>query len=210
METIRKWLAVIAMIVLIGTIARDVYVRWIEPRGSVLDKYREPVEDQIAKAGSLEELVRLFEPAHAKVEQAEKEEREKGAKDQDDYRKHGREPYKSEQQLRSAIQTWESQAREIYRLRVYWDVGFALVGIGVILTRRKMPWPGLALLVVGFSEAIYWTTPTYFGSSPEFDRLLVNQIVLLALSLALLVAVVWLLGIFRTGQKNSEGGVAAR
>jgi hypothetical protein len=54
----------------------------------------------------------------------------------------------------------------------------------------------LTLLIAGFSEFIYWTSPTFLGSTREFDRLLENKFVFSLLSLVLLMVVIWFLRIF--------------
>jgi len=106
------------------------------------------------------------------------------------------EPYKSEHALRDAITEWETKAKELRELRFYWIVGVALCALGLAINRLNR-WFGVSLLIAGFSEIIYWTSPTLLGANTrEFDRLLVNKFALSLVSLAFLIIVVWLTGIF--------------
>ena len=51
-------------LLVIGTqTLRHVYVKWIEPTGSVLDAYRDPVEKDISKSNDLDELVAHYKKA---------------------------------------------------------------------------------------------------------------------------------------------------
>ena len=52
-------------------------------------------------------------------------------------------------------------------------------------------------MIAGFSEFIYWTSPTFLGSATrEFDRLLLNKLVFSLASLVLLGLAIYLLGVF--------------
>lgn len=57
-------------------------------------------------------------------------------------------------------------------------------------------------MIAGFSEIIYWTSPTFLGSNTrEFDRLLVNKLALSAVSLALLGLAIRFLRVFAEERK---------
>ena len=72
MKATRTALFVIAFLIIGSQTFRHAYVRWLEPRGSVLDKYAAAGEKQAASAKSLEELAALYDQAHKKVEEYEK------------------------------------------------------------------------------------------------------------------------------------------
>lgn len=98
--------------------------------------------------------------------------------------------------LREAINDWEARSKEIGALRFYWFIGLGFLVGGFLLYRKLNRWLGLTLLIAGFSEFIYWTSPTFFGGPREFDRLLVNKFCFSLASLVLLITVIWSLRIF--------------
>ena len=105
--------------------------------------------------------------------------------------------------LREAIVEWESKWKEIHALRFYWLLGFAFFLLGIVIYQKRSRWFGLALLIAAFSEFIYWTSPTFIGATREFDRLLVNKLVLSAVSFALLLAAIRMFGIFSEREEVS-------
>jgi len=64
------------------------------------------------------------------------------------------------------------------------------------------PWFGLTIVISAFSEIIYWTSPTFLGSTREFDRLLIDKFVLSAVSFVMLNVAVWFLRIFSEENKG--------
>ena len=194
MKALEKTLAIIAFLILVSQTVRHAYMLWLEPRGSVLDKYDQPVKNEITNASSLDELVRRYDAAYKKAEEARAQ--QSNANEGFDYRLQQKEPYKSERLLRDAITDWERRAKEIREVRFYWAVGLALFLLGILSYKKLNRWLGLTLLITGFSEIIYWTSPTFFGPTREFDRLLGNKLVLSVISLVLLLVVIWLNRIF--------------
>jgi hypothetical protein len=196
-------LAIVACLFLIGQPVRHAYVLWLEPRDSVLDKYDQPLKAEIAAARSVEELVGRYDPVRKEVDRVKAERRAADPKvsfeDVQDT-----EPFRSEGSLRQAIQSWEERAQEIHSLRFYCGVGLALVLLGLTSYLRFNPWLGMTLLIVGFSELIYWTSPSFISPTIEFDRLLVNKLVLSVVSLAVSAATIRLLGAFSRAERESR------
>jgi hypothetical protein len=95
--------------------------------------------------------------------------------------------------LKAAIQDWEKKSGEIHELRFFWFSGLFFLIAGVVSYRGGRVWLGLSLLFAAFSEMIYATSPSFFGSSTEFDRLLGNKLLFSALSLLLLLLTALLL-----------------
>jgi len=160
------------------------------------------MKGQIDAATSLDELLRRYDPVRKQVDSAKKEASEAGKErpSNDEI-----EPYKSEKMLREAINQWEERAKEIHAIRFYWLVGLVLSVLGLLTYSKLNRWLGVSLLIAGFSELIYWTSPTFLGSTQEFDRLLANKLALSAFSLILLFAVTWLLEIFaEKGEDSSQ------
>ena len=195
MKVLQKILAIVAFLVLAPQTVRHAYMLWLEPRGSVLDKYDQPMKDQIDAAASLDELVRRYEPLRKQADLA-KQELSKTGKELSFRDRTEEEPYKSEQMLGEAIKQWEVRSKETHELRFYWLVGLVISVLGLITYTTWNRWFGLTLLITGFSEFIYWTSPTFLGGTREFDRLLANKLALSAVSLVLLIAAIRFLGIF--------------
>lgn len=204
MRALQRTLAILACLFLVVQTVRHAYVLWLEPRDSVLDRYDRPLKDQVAAARSVDELVTRYDLVRREVDRVKADRRAADPKatfeDVQDT-----EPFKSEASLREAIQSWEERAKEIHSLRFYWLVGLALAVLGAASYLRVNPWVGMTLLIAGFSEVIYWTSPTFLGAvTREFDRLLVNKLVLSLVSLALLAVTIRLLGAF--GEVEREAG----
>ena len=210
MNILQKSLGVIALVVLAAQTVRHSYLLWLEPRGSVLDAYDQPLRDQVASARSLDELVALYEPVRKQVDEAKKQ--AVSGRDDKAYLTefYEQEPFKSEASLRQAIQDWEAKAKELRSLRFYWSVGFCLLLVGAALFRFANQWLGIALEILAFSEFIYWTSPSYFGGpGREFDRLLSGKLTLSLLSLALLLALIWFQGVFANVSRTKQTPAAA-
>ena len=197
MRGLEKTIVVLAFLALISQTIRHAYMLWFEPRESVLDRFDKPKSD-IAAATSLDELVRHYEAAHKQAEDARQKVREERSKNGEAavYPGWADEPYKSEHELESAIKDWEQKDKEIRELRFFWTIGLVLLVIGVVIYKRLNRWIGFTLIIAALSEFIYWCSPTFFGGTKEFDRLLWNKLVLSVVSLALLGVVVWMIGVF--------------
>ena len=196
MKTLLRTLAILASLYLVVQTVRHTYVLWFEPRASVLDKFDRPLKDEIAAAVSVDDLLRRYEPVRTEADRikAQRHAADPKALFADEQET---EPFKSEVALKAAIANWEQRAKEIHALRFYWGVGLLLAGIGLACYMRRRRWLGVTLLIVAFSEIIYWTSPTFFGGGmQEFDRLVANKLTLSVVSLALLAFVIRLLGVF--------------
>lgn len=195
MKVLEKTIVVLAFLALVSQSIRHAYMLWSEPRNSVLDKYDKPAKSDIAAATSLDELVRRYEPLRKQADEV-RQERLKAEKPLSYAEERDTEPFKSEQELKQAITEWEEKAKEMRELRFFWTVGLLLLVLGMVIYKRVNRWFGLTLLIAGLSEFIYWTSPTFFGGTREFDRLLWNKLVLSLVSLVLLMAVIRLNRIF--------------
>jgi len=201
MNALQKTLAIIAFLILTTQTVRHAYLLWLEPRTSVLDKYEQPLRGQIADAASLAELVGRYDPVRKEADKArhEREELLKTTKEPPPYiNELTDEPYKSEQMLHDAIVDWEQKSKQIREIRFYWSAGMAFFLLGLFIYRRSGRWLGFTLVIAGFSEIIYWTSPTFLGagSTHEFDRLLVNKLAFSVVSLVALAVAIWFLDIF--------------
>jgi hypothetical protein len=203
MKVLLKTFAIIAFLALASQTVRHAYMLWFESRGSVLDKYDQPVKEQITEATSLDQLLGRYDAMHKQVESAKQERAQKG-EDVSTLEYSNDEPFKSEKKLRDAITQWEETAKEIHEMRFYCLIGFFLLVGGSITYRRLNRWFGITLMIAGFSEFIYWTSPTFLDQTREFDRLLANKLALSAIALVLLIAGILYLRVFAERDESSR------
>jgi len=199
MKALQTTLFVIAFVVLGTQSVRHAYVKWIEPRTSVLHAYRDPVDTAIASATTLQDLVTLYERARNDVRQYE---RKASNPEVPLHERHSTEPYATESKLREEIENWEARTKNIFELRFFWGLGLLSVGLGVLSRWKWNAWLGMAAIISGFSEMAYWTSPLFrYRTVPEFERLLGDKLVLSFISWGLLVTL-WLL-IDKWGKERS-------
>jgi len=202
LNALQKTLAIVALLVLVSQTVRHAYVLWLEPRNSVLDKYDRPLKDEISAATSLDQLLSRYDQAHTDAEAARKEASKNG---EPEYKLAQTEPFKSERALHEAISQWEARSKEIHALKFYWLVGVALSALGMLIYILRRRWLGLTFLIAGFTEIIYWTSPTFLGiSTREFDRLLCYKLAFSVVSLVLLLLVIMTQGIFSQADAQTE------
>ena len=198
MKALQTVVFVIAMLVLTTQAVRHVYVRFIEPRTSALDKYDlTETQKAIKSAESLDELLAQYEPARKQSDDLdlelkgleENKTRDEIAVIREKFRDQPKEEYKRESDLKKAVQDWEEKSQEILELRVFWAFGFALLLLGTLLFTWGRDWVGMSLVIPGMIEMIWWTCPSFrFAGSPlEFDRLLINKLVFTLVTMALLI-----------------------
>ena len=194
MRGFQKTLFLLAMFVLVTQTVRHVYVKWFEVRTSVLDQYtKNATAREIDRAESLEELLAKYGPAKEKTDELDRQSKGMSEEEQKKFRSEHTEEYRKEAQVGAAIRDWEAKSREIRELRIFWACGLGLVVLGAAFYWRGGWWLGMAMLVPGFTEMIWWTSPSlgWGGARLEFDRLLSNKLVFSTASLLLLSAA-WL------------------
>lgn len=197
MKPLLRTLAILAALALTTQTVRHAYLLWFEPRSSAMDKYDRPLKNEIEAAGSLDELVERYDIARKDVDRVKAERRV--ANPQAEFSaEQDSEPFRSERALREAVTSWEDKAKEVRSLRFYWCVGFLFSVVGLLFYRSVNAWAGLTFMIIGFSEAVYWTSPTFLGAATrEFDRLLVHKLALSLISIVALAFAINVLRIFR-------------
>jgi len=194
--------ALATMFVLTTQGIRHLYVRYIEPRASVLDRFEKTDTGKaIAQAASLDELVGRYEPVHEKVRilDAEMQKNLAGIGDSDEYqlyekkfRQAHKSEYEQEAQLSSAIREWEGNSAKILEVRAFWIAGALLLIPGGILMARGAYWLGLSFIIPSVVEMLWWSSPSlsFSGCPKEFDRLLENKLLLTVITFVI-VLVLW-------------------
>jgi hypothetical protein len=199
MNALKKTLFIVALVSVTAYTIRHVYYKWFQQRESVLDKYENSLTSQIKSAESLDQLLKLYDDAKKKIEVYEAD---KSNPSVETGRQRWTEPYKTEVELKEAIQEWEKKSAEIFELRFYWMVGLLLLIVGYIVFRKVNGWLGLTIIIVGFTEQVYWTSPSFIsGSGVEYDRLLSNKLLFSVATLVLLILVAFFT---ETLKNNSE------
>jgi len=211
MKALQIVVFVLAMLVLATLVVRHVYVRFIEPRTSVLDKYDQTeTQKAIKSSGSLDELLTQYDPARKQSDDLDKQlkgmEKNKTSDAiegiRENFKDEHKQEYDRESDLKRAIREWEEKSKEILELRVFWAFGFALFLIGTLLQARRPAWLGMSLVIPGIIEMIWWTCPSFrFAGSPlEFDRLLMNKLVFTLITIVVLIG--WWAIVTNTRKQN--------
>ena len=204
MRTLRIVILLLALLVLTTQAARHIYVRYIEPRTSVLDRFNETdAKKVIQEATVLADIVKEYEPARERVDSLNKDlKQELATKTRDEYYMHEqkwkedhKKEYEREAELKEAIQEWENRSKDILELRVFWSFGLVFFLAGAAMLKSGNKWLGMAFLIPGIVEMIWWTSPSFriTGSPLEFDRLLNNKLLFTFATLAVLL-VFWIMG----------------
>jgi hypothetical protein len=199
MKALKITVFLLAVLVLTTQFARHIYVRYLEPRGSVLDTYEQTETKKAIKgATSLDELVSRYDVAKKRVDELDKQKKKSEAnmsrddRDvlRDKFGEEHKEDYERESDLKRAVHEWEKRSEETYELRVFWLFGFVFLLGGAILLVKGREWLGMAFIVPGIIEMIWWTSPSFrFAGSPiEFERLLMNKLAFTLITLVLVIA----------------------
>lgn len=187
MRTFQAIFGMFALLIVASQTYRHVYVRWIEPRESVLDQFDQTKQD-ISAAKTIDELLALYRPVREKVREADAKIYEHDGDSKIRYQRELEEPYKSETQLRSAIHEWEDHHRKLVELHFFWWAGFMTVCGGFLTFSLGRRWLGLSAFVLGYLEMIWATCPSFptFGYPLEFEQLLTFKVCYSMISLILL------------------------
>jgi hypothetical protein len=199
-KTFERILFLIAFLFTDVYTTRHIYLRWLAPTTSVLDEFRSETETAITSAEELRQLLKKYRPSREAVRQLEQ--RNVG-KPPDQWRFEDQEPFKTEASLRAAIEEWEAKQREIFEMRVYWTFGLIAAVAGLIVHERSSKWLGLALIITGFAEMIWWCSPAWFSqATAETDRLLNNKLILSIVTFVILIISARALGLIRDTNAN--------
>lgn len=220
MNGLKITILILSLLVLMTQGARHIYVRYIEPRISALDQFEDSdAKKVIRSAKSLSEIMSEYEPARRRVDELNKElKTQLSEQTRDEYymyeqkwREDHREEYKREEELKSAVKDWENRSKEILELRVFWSFGFSFFLLGAFLISRERGWIGLAMIIPGIVEMVWWTSPSFrfVGSPLEFDRLLNNKLGFTIATILVLV-VAWILDRSKEHQDLPRGAAGYR
>ncbi len=203
MNALKKTLFIIAMVSASAYTIRHAYYLWFQPRDSVLDKYAEKIADDIKNAASLDQLLAMYDAAHQNVKAYEADKTHASVPP---HQRGDVEPYRTREKLEGAIRDWEYKTRETFQLRFFWAVGLVLTAGGYLLYKKSNAWLGLATIIVGFTEQIYWSSPTFLGGAVvEYEVLLANKFALSLATVAILIIAAFLTETL-IGSRNQGAG----
>jgi hypothetical protein len=189
---ILRVLFVIGMIILCAWIIHHSYNQWFQSEKSVLDKYKEQADEDLIKAGSLDDLLRKYDEAHKKVKAYESNKANPILSLEE---RLNTEPYKSKIILQDEIQSRESDARKLFKVRYYWFMGLVFSLSGLVFYRKFNELLGMSLMIVGFTEMIAITEPVRYDGS--FGDLTTNKLVLSFITIIMLIISSYLLSIMK-------------
>ena len=192
MKALKITFLIIFMFVCLIQTVRHVYVRFNYDRPSVLNNYDEDQTDRYIKNSESLELLRVkFDSVNQAIKIIEKG---KTSHELDSLRRENDKLYDAEYDYRSAIQNWESKEEELREVIVFWLAGLFLLVLGAILYYKNLKWLGIALIIPGLTEMIWWSSPqmTSSGATLEFLKLLSTKLILSFISLITL-ASIWML-----------------
>jgi hypothetical protein len=189
----RIFLAIVGLLLLLALGSQAIrhgFWRWTAAHRSALEPFAETTEQRIAESRSIDELVELYAAAHQKVQQ---EMQREDNQTENEYERREREPYKSEQLLKNAIETWESHKLQVYEVQFLWWSGALICVAGALVLRNVEWWLGLSLMILGFVEMTYATCPSFsLGTADvEFLRLLTHKLCYSLAAVAMLLFVWW-------------------
>ena len=176
-------LFLIANVIFITQSARHVHQLMFGAQPSMLDEFNS--ETQRARAETRTDA--LLSDYRMVEEEIRKLEKGKRHQEVQDIQQQHVELYGKRNALRTEISEREAKTRELRDVWLFSVVGIVLIVAGDGLFRRCVVWPGLALLVSGFSILEYWCSPTFFGGAvAEFRMLTLSKVALTLLGLFLL------------------------
>lgn len=190
MKTTLTVLFVLAALVSSTQTFRHVYVKWIEPKNSILDEFRDETESNISEAKTLDDLVILYREATKEVKKYESDSDNSKI---DHYDRRHTEPYETQYKIEEEINNREYDAKQLFKLVFYWFCGLVSLLIGIVAFIKINRWLGVSGIIVGFSEMLCWTSPLFHNRllSQQFEYLLNYKLIFSAITWILLITL-WL------------------
>jgi hypothetical protein len=187
MKALQITLFILANIVFITQSGRDVHQLIWGSQPSILDQF--DLEKANARSEKKAEvLVAEYRSVNDEIRALEKG---KGWKEVQDIQQEHQDLYQKKEALHSEISERETKKREFRDVWIFTAFGAVLVVLGTVLYRLRVVWPGLSIVIAGFTVFEYWASPSFFGGAgAEFHALLVSKTVLTFIALIALY-IVW-------------------
>lgn len=179
MKNLQITLFIIASVIFSTQTIRHMHLYFYGTETSVLDQFEEFSEekDRIQNDRSLESLVLDYEAGKAEVSKLEK-----GLdwSERQEVRVENESLFSRVEMLESEIRQREMRSRDLRDMVMFSVAGFLLVIGGYFLVKTGREWSGIAVVIAGFAELVWWTKPDFFGNWAfnEYGNLLVAKIVI--------------------------------
>ena len=143
------------------------------------------MKEEIKLEASTDELLAEYEASQKEIRQLRESDT---TKEQFQLRQENAELFARIDALRTELQQRELMARELRDIWIFSIAGFILIGLGSLLYSRGYGWVGMSLILPGFLELIFWSSPSFSlgGALQEYELLLVNKIILTIIAFVLL------------------------
>ncbi len=189
MKKLQITLFLLASLVLLTQTVRHIHLYFFElsSNTSVIDPFESDyqISKEVAEERSMEVLVADYGATKSKIKALEKgkskEEIEEIAKAEEDL-------YQKNTKLRYEIEGRERRLREIRDLWLFCSAGLVFIILGAGFYLKQAAWTGMSLLIAGFAELIWWSSPAFSGggANAEYELLLINKTVISLIALGLL------------------------
>lgn len=189
MKKLQVTLFIIGSLILLTQTVRHVHLYFFElaSKTSALDQFNSDyqIKKQVGEERSTKLLVEEYGSTRAKIKALEKDKTEDQIKE---IKKSEETLYDKNTSLRREITDREDRLRDIRDIWVFSGAGLVFILLGSVFYLRQANWTGMSLLIAGFSEIIYWSSPSFFygGARQEYELLLLNKITLSLIGLSLL------------------------
>ena len=156
-----------------------------EPLAVTAPGFPAEVREKIRMEESTDELMAEYEDARRQIEELSKED---PSKQPYVLSQENPELYARHSALAAELNERQRITSEIRDLWIFSIAGVVLLGLGARLYTSDHEWVGMSLIVPGFLELMWWSSPSFTmgGAVQEFDVLLINKIVVTVVSIALL------------------------
>jgi hypothetical protein len=180
MKLLQITLFIIANVVFITQSGRDLHQLIFGAQPSILDQF----DPEMTKARSEKNMDVLVDEYRAVNDEILALEKGKGWKEVQDAQREHNDLYLKKNALNAEISEREEKRRELRDIWIFTAFGTTLIILGTLLYRWRAVWPGLSIVIAGFSVFEYWVSPPLFGGAgQEFHAVLVSKTVLIVIAL---------------------------
>lgn len=189
MKQFQITLFLLASLVLLTQTVRHVHLYFFElsSNASALDPFESnyQIKKEVTEERSTQVLVAEFGITQANIKELEKG---KTKEELEELKKTETDLYEKNSRLRREVEERESRIREIRDLWIFCAAGLGFILLGGVFYVKQAVWMGLSLIIAGFSELLWWSSPSFFGGGAheEYELLLINKIVISLIGLGLL------------------------
>jgi hypothetical protein len=189
MKQLQITLFLLASLVLLTQTVRHIHLYFFElsSNTSAIDPFWPDyqVKKEVTEEPSMTALVAEYGMTQSKINALEKG---KNKEQLEELRKEEEYLYQKNSKLRDEIESRERRIREIRDLWIFCFAGIVFIILGAVFYLKQASWTGMSLLIAGFSELIWWSSPSFSGggANAEYELLLINKTVLSLIGLGLL------------------------